>query len=267
MRKLYFLALSILLVIVSCDNDEEQEPIASFTVSKTEIFSGESVVFTNNSLNAVSYEWNFGDGSATLSEENPTYTYVDPGSYTVTLKAIGKGGVSTSSTDISVLEEPRIIAGQRIDQYNVGDFWIDVLDVIALDYYYYNTLSADNIYLHTIVMESEQLAIYLESSNSTTVQDEDPIFFVSAWGNYDGRTPSNLMIGSTLDDVFSVYGVPETENGDGYTVYYYFDKGILFYAENNIVLEIDVFPSSKSSKKLTQETVGLLKNIIGQSFK
>jgi hypothetical protein len=44
------------------------------------------VQFLNNSTNATSYEWNFGDGStSTLS--NPSHTYVDGGNYTVTLTA------------------------------------------------------------------------------------------------------------------------------------------------------------------------------------
>ncbi len=44
------------------------------------------VNFTNTSENATSYEWSFGDGN-TSTQENPSHTYLNPGSYTVTLEA------------------------------------------------------------------------------------------------------------------------------------------------------------------------------------
>ncbi len=50
--------------------------------------SGYSVFFQNESINAPYYIWNFGDPTTTddvSTETNPTYTYPDPGVYTVTL--------------------------------------------------------------------------------------------------------------------------------------------------------------------------------------
>jgi PKD repeat protein len=52
------------------------------------------VTFTNNSTNADSYEWNFGDGS-TSALENPTHTYNVVGVYTVSLIA-KLGNISNS---------------------------------------------------------------------------------------------------------------------------------------------------------------------------
>lgn len=48
---------------------------------------GTATQFTNLSLNALSYEWNFGDGSATSTAVNPTHTYARMGTYLVTLVA------------------------------------------------------------------------------------------------------------------------------------------------------------------------------------
>ncbi|HPB24628.1 MAG TPA: C25 family cysteine peptidase [Bacteroidales bacterium] len=45
-----------------------------------------SVNFTNNSTNTSTYLWNFGDGS-TSTEANPTHSYSELGTYTVTLTA------------------------------------------------------------------------------------------------------------------------------------------------------------------------------------
>ena len=46
-----------------------------------------TVVFTNSSNNALSYVWNFGDGSAIDTSYAPTHTFTAGGTYTVTLSA------------------------------------------------------------------------------------------------------------------------------------------------------------------------------------
>ncbi|MCB0575636.1 MAG: PKD domain-containing protein, partial [Saprospiraceae bacterium] len=53
-----------------------------------------TVTFTNQSSGALSYMWNFGDGS-TSDEANPVHTYTEPGTYTVELTAINICGAST----------------------------------------------------------------------------------------------------------------------------------------------------------------------------
>jgi len=45
------------------------------------------VSFTDTSINALSWEWNFGDGSPVETVQDPTHTYIDTGIYTVTLTA------------------------------------------------------------------------------------------------------------------------------------------------------------------------------------
>jgi len=65
------------------------------------------VTFTNQSSNAVTYLWEFGDGSTSVLE-NPTYTYTNPGTYTVTLNAFGSSGSDSSvfSNQVMVLPSP-----------------------------------------------------------------------------------------------------------------------------------------------------------------
>ena len=72
-------------------------PIAEFTALSFG-FAGSSVSFTNTSLNATSYSWDFGDGSAASTEATPSHTYAAAGEYTVTLTATGSTTVSTSKT-------------------------------------------------------------------------------------------------------------------------------------------------------------------------
>jgi gliding motility-associated-like protein len=56
-----------------------------------------TVNFTNNSTNAVSYVWNFGDGSATTSTTSPSHTYTAAGVYTVSLIASNPNGCNKST--------------------------------------------------------------------------------------------------------------------------------------------------------------------------
>lgn len=46
-----------------------------------------TVNFTNNSVNATTFEWDFGDGSPVSNEENPSHTYTAEGAYIVSLNA------------------------------------------------------------------------------------------------------------------------------------------------------------------------------------
>ena len=53
-----------------------------------------TVNFTNTTVGAVSYVWNFGDGSPTVTTTNPSHTYTSFGNYTVTLTATAANGCS-----------------------------------------------------------------------------------------------------------------------------------------------------------------------------
>jgi PKD repeat protein len=61
-------------------------PDPQFTASPTSGDAPLEVVFTNLSVDADSYSWDFGDDTGS-TEENPTHTYVNPGFYTVSLTA------------------------------------------------------------------------------------------------------------------------------------------------------------------------------------
>jgi PKD repeat protein len=63
------------------------------------------VTFTNNSLYATSYMWEFGDGGISY-DENPTHTYHVGGFYRVTLTAVGPGGTDTREIFVNVFETP-----------------------------------------------------------------------------------------------------------------------------------------------------------------
>lgn len=65
-----------------------------------------TVSFTNGTLDATAYLWEFGDGMKS-QEQTPTHTYLTPGTYTVKLTATGPGGTSIAETlEIVVHEQP-----------------------------------------------------------------------------------------------------------------------------------------------------------------
>ncbi|MCS7028334.1 MAG: PKD domain-containing protein [Bacteroidia bacterium] len=73
-------------------------PHAKFTYSLT----GATASFTNLSMNATTYLWNFGD-SFTSTDTDPVHTYSAPGTYTVTLVASNTCKNFTASENITVL--------------------------------------------------------------------------------------------------------------------------------------------------------------------
>ena len=79
-------------------------PVAGFTVSPSSGVAPLSVSFTNASINATSYQWNFGDGTSG-AEVNPIKTF-GIGTYTVTLTASNANGSNAVSKLISVSAPP-----------------------------------------------------------------------------------------------------------------------------------------------------------------
>jgi peptidyl-prolyl cis-trans isomerase B (cyclophilin B) len=63
------------------------KPKATFTVPAQKFTAPAKVAFTNTTVKADSYEWDFGDGSPVSTEVSPTHRYGHSGNYTVTLKA------------------------------------------------------------------------------------------------------------------------------------------------------------------------------------
>lgn len=91
MKKIFYLFALLPLVFFSC-TEKIDPPIAEFTMEVTgDPEVGKEVRFVNNSRNAVSYDWDFGDGYGS-SDESPVYTYNSTGTFTVTLTAVGEDG-------------------------------------------------------------------------------------------------------------------------------------------------------------------------------
>jgi gliding motility-associated-like protein len=68
-------------MVVDCNIITASSPLSDW------ICNGLTVNFTNSSVNAVTYLWDLGVGSATSTDFEPNYAYPDTGNYTVTLIA------------------------------------------------------------------------------------------------------------------------------------------------------------------------------------
>ncbi|MFY9311609.1 MAG: PKD domain-containing protein [Bacteroidia bacterium] len=89
---------------------------ASFAISASQACAESPVAFTDQSINAISWSWNFGDGN-TSTQKNPGNTYLNPGQYTVSLLVHNANGCTSSFT----LPNPIIINPSPVANYSVSD--------------------------------------------------------------------------------------------------------------------------------------------------
>src|SRR6185312_12325585 len=88
-------------------NPPPPPPVADFTANPTSGNAPLSVQFTDRSTGTISsWDWNFGDGSAHSSAQNPSHTYNNAGDYTATLTVTGPGGSNSKSLNIHVTNPP-----------------------------------------------------------------------------------------------------------------------------------------------------------------
>lgn len=119
MKKIFYLALIITLVILSC----EKTPEALFHTENAEPEVGQEVFFINDSRDADEFDWDFGDGYGS-SDENPVHIFTGTGAYTVTLTAFSKNGdedqaVMTIDVMIPTLLEVEVL--EYFEKYPVAN--------------------------------------------------------------------------------------------------------------------------------------------------
>ena len=95
MRKILPVVIFTLIILwMGCKKDDDNnDPVAQFSWELTQT-PGE-VNFTNQSSNAQTYEWNFGDGKMT-TQKDPVHVYEQNETYYVSLKVFGNQKTSTA---------------------------------------------------------------------------------------------------------------------------------------------------------------------------
>ena len=99
MTKIFSVLIVLVLFLTGCSRKSTYypDPVSEFSATYSDYFTGESVVFTNTSSNAVSYDWDFGDGTFS-GAYNPTHAYANSGDYTIILSAFNQSNIVTTSS-------------------------------------------------------------------------------------------------------------------------------------------------------------------------
>ncbi|MFZ9971043.1 MAG: PKD domain-containing protein, partial [Bacteroidia bacterium] len=105
------------------------QPKANFTAG--DVCAGDAVVFVNNTTwpqGEISYAWDFGDNTASVSSDpSKTYNVIQTTSYNVTLYAYIKGGCADSLTQrVTINEAPRTCDFTASTDYEFGFFGVKV---------------------------------------------------------------------------------------------------------------------------------------------
>lgn len=116
-------------------------PIADFTISSGLVFNDVPIRFQNLSQDAISYEWEFGDGQSS-TEVHPNNTYDEYGSYVVTLIATDwKGCKDTVQKPVYIEEEWYVYVPNTFtpdqDEFN-GTFAVSTIGIRQLSIEIYN---------------------------------------------------------------------------------------------------------------------------------
>jgi PKD repeat protein len=231
-------------------------PASSFTVEDEEnLVATVPVQFTNTSVGAESYSWSFGDAdNSTSTDENPTFTYPNSGTYTVSLTASSTYGDNTFTKEVTIGEAPAASASLYYIDYS--DSYIrklrldgtgtvdDVLNVsgksgayIAYDkvnekvYWtdFTNDLGLNNIWRMNLDGTNEEVIVSnLNEPYGIAIDNTAGKIY---WGDSDGTVSKADLDGSNLElGFFSVDGAQWTgisldvENSKMYLYDYWYEE-------------------------------------------
>lgn len=100
--KKYVLLPFIAATLLSCTkkdaNPAPPAPVIDFSFSLSNNAAPTLVTISNNTKNATTYFWNFGDGNSTSTDVNPKYVYLKGGTYTIKLNAFNSTANGSTET-------------------------------------------------------------------------------------------------------------------------------------------------------------------------
>lgn len=215
-KKLFTSSLVLLVILAGCKkehyNFNDLPPVVKsyFTITETEFDIGKEIHFVNDSKNAESYTWDFGDGTSS-TEKDAVKTYAAPGIYTVKLKSVGPGGTGIYSTDITVID-PNANVGKYGELYFI-EYNADLIKKVSLEPGSSPEVVADlsDIAGVGLAYDSVNKKIYFTDFQNT---DDGKIWRI----NEDGTDPEALVSGIT--DPYSI-----VVNIDGGKIYWADDAG------------------------------------------
>jgi len=110
----------VLMGLISC----QEKPSVDFTMSQSTVVIGDTVTFTNATINGASYEWYFGDGEIS-TEENPTHIFNIAATYPVRLASYSENGneVDIVTKDLEVIAAKLKLTVYKESYSSYDDVW------------------------------------------------------------------------------------------------------------------------------------------------
>ncbi|MGZ3863568.1 MAG: beta strand repeat-containing protein [Bacteroidia bacterium] len=179
----------------SCDNATQTFTLtapgattSAFTASSMTVNVNNNVTFTDNSVNADTYSWNFGDGN-TSNIQNPVYAYAVPGNYNVQFTATNSScnESAVSNKTITVLGTTSIAgAASSNDEVVVGK---DAAGSFVKFNYTSQTKVTINVYnaLGQFILSNASLPVYNDKIYLNLDNAKDQTVFISI-NNLDKNT-------------------------------------------------------------------------------
>lgn len=241
-----FKFLMILAVAAIFFSGWAKDPLALFSADKDVVYVGDEVTFTNASVDADTYYWDFGDGKSS-TEFSPKHTYEAAGTYTVYLHANTKKNASVASLTITVKKHNEFVVNNiHYPITAVKTLYEDLSDGRNYNLYFYNkdeliyNPSEEWFTGRGNMLEVELYATSLEAGTYRYNSSLTPILGTCGWletlTDYDFDTDN----GSERSAISG--SVVVTKNGNDYTfdVEFTDDNGqkITGYAECTITLTL-----------------------------
>lgn len=163
-------------------------PTAGFTST----VNNDEVTFTNTSVNADTYEWQFGDGNVS-TDIDPVHIYEMDGTYSVLLIVSGPCGLDSTSQDIVIITPPEADFTASVDTICEGE-----------SVQFLNSSSAN----------ATSYSWVFEGGTPATSNEENPIVFYSDPGQYNVSLLVQNAAGEDvleIEDMITVNANPEAQ--------------------------------------------------------
>lgn len=133
-----FVSISILVLSILLIQSCTKTPTPAFIYQPaTNPEAGDSIMFTNASLDATSYRWDFGD-TYTSTETNPSNVYGAAGTYTVSLIA-SNDKKSEMISEVITINEPTVLAVWAVEDDGDEDYEDDTIALANCNVWIYDS--------------------------------------------------------------------------------------------------------------------------------
>jgi len=222
---IYSVTLTVSSSSQGCDKTETKTgfitvqagPVAGFSGSPTTGTEPLTVTFTDLSTgNPDTWNWDFGDGGSSMAQ-NPSYTYNNPGVYTVTLTAGNACGsdVATEVNYITVNESGPVekayaqsdisirgtYSGSYVNTLASDNSYEIITEALSTSHPRKTTSEAEHKWTFNITSGGSNYMFYVEAYRTANSEGDD---FAFAYSTDDVTYNSLVTVASTTEQVYSV---------------------------------------------------------------